>query len=426
MVCWSMDKVYWSVDGFLLAASVVSDEPDKKRCSQTLLAPVLRPRVQLFDKLGEHGVDAFVHGFLKVLDGSLLAQVEAKLVLHLHDCLVRVERNVVHVRVDHHRKQVEDQVGIFAQDQKRIVTVRPKLPHLVARHPTHALDHFLAEFKRRRVWLWVSAENVPKVDVEQMAVLAQQQVVQVSVANPEQKSHHTVPSTALDIVVHHVLIDAIRCLFVRIELAKVVLNGSVVRQDASNGWGAGNKLHQSVIRTCGKYTVRCELEVEVFLFEQLVHECNDLDHELILAQVVSRFENDTVLSPGRCSKRQPQRSKRTLEDVCLFRNNANHLDVWVNGKRQRIKLYELFRFCQNLPQLVHLFLAIDFHCFEILCKVAKAGQKVALARQHGTTSLKRLCLQRLDKVVPNANVFPRNPLLLVLALDPKVPKEKMP
>jgi hypothetical protein len=51
---------------------------------------------------------------------------------------------------------------------------------------THRFDHFFTQFHRRWQRLWITTEDVTKVNVEQFARSRQHQIVQMSVANAQQ------------------------------------------------------------------------------------------------------------------------------------------------------------------------------------------------------------------------------------------------
>ena len=51
---------------------------------------------------------------------------------------------------------------------------------------THRFDHLFAQFHWRWQRLWIAAEDVTKVDVEQFASSRQHQIVQMTVANAQQ------------------------------------------------------------------------------------------------------------------------------------------------------------------------------------------------------------------------------------------------
>ena len=51
--------------------------------------------------------------------------------------------------------------------------------------------------------LWVPSEDVPEVDVEELAGLCDQEVVQVAVADAQEVGDDAVAGARLDVVAHH-------------------------------------------------------------------------------------------------------------------------------------------------------------------------------------------------------------------------------
>jgi hypothetical protein len=78
---------------------------------------------------------------------------------------------------------MEGHEEVPAQVQEGSVALLAELVVVFGVHPAHGLDHLLAELHGRRQRLWVAAQDVPEVDVEQRARARQQQVVQVPVAH---------------------------------------------------------------------------------------------------------------------------------------------------------------------------------------------------------------------------------------------------
>lgn len=141
---------------------------------------------------------------LEVLDGFFLSEVEPKLVLEL---LVHIPvLDVRDICIDHECDEVKDQVCGFAQDAECGEAERAEARIVGRACAAHRVDHLFADLDRRREWLGVPAENVPKVDyertrvsgrmcrrsdflgrtMEEVAVGREHEVVQVPVAHSEQ------------------------------------------------------------------------------------------------------------------------------------------------------------------------------------------------------------------------------------------------
>ena len=78
------------------------------------------------------------------------------------------------------------------EHQIRRVAVLPELREMHALPSPHGLNHLLGQLHRRRQRLGIMAEHVGKVHVEQPPVRGEEEVLQVSVADAEDVSHHAV------------------------------------------------------------------------------------------------------------------------------------------------------------------------------------------------------------------------------------------
>ena len=63
-------------------------------------------------------------------------------------------------------------------------------------------------------------------------------------------------------------------------------------------WLVRDKLHSSISHAGGKDAIWHQLEVQILFAQQLIHELNNLHDKLVLAKVVSAFEQDRVCSLG--------------------------------------------------------------------------------------------------------------------------------
>ena len=68
----------------------------------------------------------------------------------------------------------------------------PELLVLWAPRATHGLHHLLVELHGRREELGIPAEDVAKVNVNQVTCVRQQEVVKVTVSDAQQVGNHTV------------------------------------------------------------------------------------------------------------------------------------------------------------------------------------------------------------------------------------------
>ena len=101
--------------------------------------------------------------------------------------------------------------------------------------PAHGLHHFLVKFHGRWKHLRVMTKDVAKIDMNQMPRVGEQKVIQVPIPHTKKISDHTVTgchnyiccqrrevrkevrelTTTLDIRVHHLGLNTIRCTVIR-------------------------------------------------------------------------------------------------------------------------------------------------------------------------------------------------------------------
>jgi hypothetical protein len=177
---------------------------------------------------------------------------------------------------------------------------------------SHGIDHLLAYTDG---WLqhclcgWVLAEDKPEIDVEQMTQLVYHEVLQVTISHRHQVSHCAVPRTTLYVHVQDLLVLILiegllqRLLAVNMHLMlsgrepfKEVFNPIlVILEQILYRVRVLHELQHPVLLAKRQHLVRSELEVQVDLLQQVVHQLNDLQHQLILTHIVPALENHTVL-----------------------------------------------------------------------------------------------------------------------------------
>ena len=251
-----------------------------------------------------HGAD-FYH-ILHVPNRLLIVQIQHELLLNLPQCFIRLEGYVRHRRVDHQREQVEYEVGVAPEAQVSRVALLAEFLVVFRGGAAESVDHLLGELHRRRHDLGVPAQDIPKIYVEQPARLGDHQVVQVSVADAQDEGDDAVAGAALDVRVHHFRLDLTfvggsgsGSGFVRIVFAEKVLDRALVGQDVGDGEGVVDELHEAVFGRRGQHPVRGQLEVEILLLKNPVHQGYYLQDELILSQVIAVFEQGDVIAAGR-------------------------------------------------------------------------------------------------------------------------------
>lgn len=108
-----------------------------------------------------------------------------------------------------------------------------------------------------------------------------------------------------------------------------------------------------------EHLVGRELEVQLFLAQQAVHQLDDLDDKLVLPQVIAILVHDRVLFVVVRQKREEERQLGAFVDVRIVRPDAHHFDGRVQRKRdggfnveelgvgkQSLEPFDLFRSLQ--------------------------------------------------------------------------------
>lgn len=88
---------------------------------------------------------------------------------HLPNSLVGLHLDVGNIGVGHEAKQVQDQVGRLSEDVICSEAVRLEALIVDRVEATHGFHHFLCDLHGSREWLWVTAENEAKIDMEYVA-----------------------------------------------------------------------------------------------------------------------------------------------------------------------------------------------------------------------------------------------------------------
>mmetsp|Transcript_19367 Transcript_19367/g.74374 ORF Transcript_19367/g.74374 Transcript_19367/m.74374 type:complete len:569 (+) Transcript_19367:268-1974(+) len=190
---------------------------------------------------------------------------------------------------------MEDEVCALAEDVVGLAAVLLEALVVHARRAAHALHHFLAQLHGRREGLGVVAENESEVDVEEVALGRDEEVVQVAVADTQDVGDHAVASAALDESVEDLGVDVVVAVPGRV-VAEVLLDVAVVLlQHRRDGGGGRDALHHAVLEAGRQHAVGRQLEVEVLALQQLVHQRDQLHHQLVLPHVVSTLEQYHVL-----------------------------------------------------------------------------------------------------------------------------------
>jgi len=119
----------------------------------------------------------------------------------------------------------------------------------------------------------------------------------MSIANAQQICDNAVARTALDICIHDLRLYPQLLRWIR-KCALQIWQHSRRRLFPlldSGQTHARHKLHDSGKGACSENSVRRKFEIEVFLPKKPIHQDDDLNHELILSEIVTRLEDDGVM-----------------------------------------------------------------------------------------------------------------------------------
>lgn len=114
-------------------------------------------------------ITSLIQKCLKLLDSLFLRQLQQELLL---DLFMHVSvLDIRYIRVDHEGDEVEDQVRRFAQDGEASEAEVLEACVVHGLGATHGVDHFFADFDSGWEGLRVPTEDVPEVDVEEVAYM---------------------------------------------------------------------------------------------------------------------------------------------------------------------------------------------------------------------------------------------------------------
>ena len=127
-----------------------------------LLSEVLRPSVNPLDQDNKHRAvrcfrPALLGSVSRLSHGFFFAKPQQK--TSLADSFVWIQRDVLHPRLDHSRKQVDNQVGTLPNNQEgvAIVAVLSEFWHVLAGRAAHGFHHLLCQLHWGRVRFRVSS-----------------------------------------------------------------------------------------------------------------------------------------------------------------------------------------------------------------------------------------------------------------------------
>lgn len=207
------------------------------------------------------------------------------------------------------------------------------------------------------------------------------------------------------------------------------------------------ELNHAVDRASRKNAVRHELEVEVLLAKEPIHESEELDDELVLSEVVAVLEDDGVVGSIVAEEVEAEGEEVRLEDGRLVGVDADDGLASVQGERDGGEGAEArLGVVQSDAKAIDLLGASVLGVSEVLGEAGDARDKVDLSAQELPTIWLAVCLELRKKGISNragrkrttATYLGHPPLkllrdaqehladLLVFALDSDVPVEVVP
>lgn len=145
------------------------------------------------------GIFTLLQDHQKVCLSFLIPQVDRKLVEQLSQSL---HVNILYPTVQHQVEKVVNHFGVLPQEQIRFKTFWLENLEVFTLCSAHCINHLFSYLYRRRVWLRISSQDESEVDMEHLAVRRDQEVLQVSVANPKKIGDRTISRTAENIIFH--------------------------------------------------------------------------------------------------------------------------------------------------------------------------------------------------------------------------------
>lgn len=123
-----------------------------------------------------------------------------------------IKRNILfgvddEVAVDHEVHEVEDDLGLLAETVEVGDTRLEEHAIVLAAFSAEDVEHFFPEFEGGLSPLGVFAHGKAEVDVEDLALVVDHQILQVTVTDTEQVRDDAVTGQTFDVVDHDFLVD---------------------------------------------------------------------------------------------------------------------------------------------------------------------------------------------------------------------------
>lgn len=131
--------------------------------------------------------------------------------------------------------------------------------------------------------------------MKEVPIWRKEQIVEVPVSHAQQVRDYAVASAASHECVKHTWCYPIRArtCCIGMMFTKIVEQATLIFARDCSKRLARHKLHHAIDCTGGQHSVRRDLQVEILLAQQAVHEREKLNDELILPEIIAVLEDDS-------------------------------------------------------------------------------------------------------------------------------------
>jgi hypothetical protein len=213
--------------------------------------------------------------------------------------------------MDHQMEQIQYQTLVVSEVEEGLNTFLLECLIVWVLVTSHGIDHLLAYTDGRlqhSLSGWVLSEDEPEIDVEQVTQLVYHEVLQVTVAHRHQVSHRAVTRTTLDVhiqdllvlifierLLHRIFPVTLHMMLRRRQPFKEIFYPiPVILEQILYRVRVLHELQHPIVLAKRKHLIRRELEIQVDLLQQIVHQLYDLQHQLVLSHVIPTLEYHTV------------------------------------------------------------------------------------------------------------------------------------
>lgn len=109
----------------------------------------------------------------------------------------------------HQLEEIGYQLAVSSQVQVGLDALELKTSEVLAIPAAHRLCHLLAKFDGWWVWLRVLSQDKSKIDMEDLSAVVDEEILEMTITQPEEISDRTVASTRQDVVIHDGIYDGL-------------------------------------------------------------------------------------------------------------------------------------------------------------------------------------------------------------------------